>query len=138
MAPIDCPWRTLNAAMDFFARVTTGFWPVIWPSSLTAPWRYAAADPVPSAPVPALLYVLFYPLPFLFNFLSRFRSGYRFVKIHSSLKTVIYPMSFHTSYTPAPCDRRAIHDRYELARRSGIPIAHSKSISGFPALRYHP
>ena len=24
------PWRTLNCAIDFLARVTTGFWPVIF------------------------------------------------------------------------------------------------------------
>ena len=36
IAPIGMPSRTLNAAIDFFARVTTGFCPVIWPRSATA------------------------------------------------------------------------------------------------------
>ena len=29
IAPIGMPLRTLNCAIDFFARVITGFWPVI-------------------------------------------------------------------------------------------------------------
>ena len=31
------PSRSLNAAIDFFALVITGFWPAIAPSSFTAP-----------------------------------------------------------------------------------------------------
>jgi len=31
------PSRSLNCAIDLVALVMTGFWPAIWPSSLTAP-----------------------------------------------------------------------------------------------------
>src|SRR5262249_6222729 len=34
--PIGMPLRILKFAMDFFARVMTAFWPVIWPSSCAA------------------------------------------------------------------------------------------------------
>src|SRR5579859_5564993 len=34
--PIGMPLRILKFAMDFFARVITAFWPVIWPSSCAA------------------------------------------------------------------------------------------------------
>src|SRR5579872_7425369 len=34
--PIGMPLRILKFAMDFFARVMTGFWPLIWPSSTAA------------------------------------------------------------------------------------------------------
>ena len=37
MAPIDMPSRSLKAAIDFLALVTTGFWPAIALSSFTAP-----------------------------------------------------------------------------------------------------
>ncbi len=50
MAPIGMPSRTLNAAIDFFAFVTTGFCPVIWPSSLTAGsmiFAFCVASPTP-------------------------------------------------------------------------------------------
>ena len=33
MTPIGIPLRTLNCAIDFLARRTTGFWPVMRPSS---------------------------------------------------------------------------------------------------------
>jgi len=36
IAPIGIPARSLKAAIDFFARVTTGAWPVIHRRSLTA------------------------------------------------------------------------------------------------------
>ncbi len=36
MQPIGMFSRSLNAAMDFFAFVITGFWPAIAPSSATA------------------------------------------------------------------------------------------------------
>jgi hypothetical protein len=42
--------------------------------------HYAAPVPVPSTP-PPIPSDLFSLLPFRFNFLSRFRSGYRFVRI---------------------------------------------------------
>ena len=50
IAPIDCPSRTLNAAIDFFALVTTGFCPVICPSSFTAgssTFAFCVASPTP-------------------------------------------------------------------------------------------
>src|SRR5262249_50267871 len=34
--PIGMPLRILKFAIDFFARVITAFWPVIWPSSCAA------------------------------------------------------------------------------------------------------
>src|SRR5580692_6732386 len=34
--PIGMPLRILKFAMDFFARVMIGFWPLIWPSSTAA------------------------------------------------------------------------------------------------------
>ncbi len=37
MQPIDMPSRSLKAAIDFLALVTTGFWPAIAPNSFTAP-----------------------------------------------------------------------------------------------------
>ena len=36
MAPIGMPARSLKAAIDFLARVTTGFWPEISVRSFTA------------------------------------------------------------------------------------------------------
>ena len=36
MAPIGMPARNLNAAIDFLARVTTGFWPEMSARSFTA------------------------------------------------------------------------------------------------------
>ena len=50
IAPIGMPSRTLKAAIDFLARVTTGFCPVIWPSSFTAGSRifaFCVASPTP-------------------------------------------------------------------------------------------
>ena len=35
-APMGMPSRTLKAAMDFLARVTTAFWPAMAESSATA------------------------------------------------------------------------------------------------------
>ncbi len=37
MQPMDMPSRSLNAAIDLRALVTTGFWPAICVSSFTAP-----------------------------------------------------------------------------------------------------
>src|ERR1700722_15067347 len=34
--PIGMPLRILKLAIDFLARVITGFWPLIWPSSTAA------------------------------------------------------------------------------------------------------
>ena len=36
IVPMGMPWRSLNAAMDFLARVVTGFWPVTARSSSAA------------------------------------------------------------------------------------------------------
>src|SRR5215468_1089941 len=36
MQPMGMPLRILKFAIDFFARVITAFWPVIWPSSCAA------------------------------------------------------------------------------------------------------
>src|SRR2546423_12715453 len=50
MAPIDCPSRTLNCAMDFLALVMIGFCPVIWLSSLAAgssSLGFCVASPIP-------------------------------------------------------------------------------------------
>jgi hypothetical protein len=50
IAPIGMPSRTLKAAIDFFARVTTGFCPVICPSSFTAgsiSFAFCVASPTP-------------------------------------------------------------------------------------------
>jgi hypothetical protein len=50
LAPIDWPSRTLKPAMDFLALVTSGFWPVIWVRSRTAPSSRRAsriASPMP-------------------------------------------------------------------------------------------
>ena len=49
-APIGIPVRSLNCAIDFFARRTVGFCPVIWVRSRTAPsisFASRAASPTP-------------------------------------------------------------------------------------------
>jgi len=50
------PWRTLNWAIDFFARRTAAFWPVILPSS-SAPTSTTLAFWVAS-PSPMLITTL--------------------------------------------------------------------------------
>src|SRR4051812_43849619 len=57
MAPIGMPSRTLKAAIDLRARVTTGFCPVICPSSLTAGSRIFAF--CVASPTPMLTTILF-------------------------------------------------------------------------------
>src|ERR1017187_4972251 len=50
MQPIAWPSRSLNCEMDLAALVMTGFWPAIWPSSLTAPsisLAFCVASPSP-------------------------------------------------------------------------------------------
>jgi hypothetical protein len=51
MQPIFIPSRSLKVAMDFFARVTTGRWPVMLPRSSKAcssslGWRIASPSPM--------------------------------------------------------------------------------------------
>ena len=50
MQPIGMPSRSLNAAIDFFALVITGFCPAICASSFTAPsmsFAFCVASPKP-------------------------------------------------------------------------------------------
>ena len=50
LAPMGMPSRSLNCAIDFFARRITGFWPVIAARSRTAPsmsLASRAASPTP-------------------------------------------------------------------------------------------
>ncbi len=51
LQPMGTPWRRLKLAIDFLARVTTGFWPVMLPSSVTAtssPLGFLTASPMPT------------------------------------------------------------------------------------------
>ena len=66
IAPIGMPLRTLNCAIDFFARVTTGFWPVTRASS--------------SAPVSTILaFCVASPRPMLTTTFSIFGMAITFV-----------------------------------------------------------
>ena len=50
MVPIGMPLRTLNCAIDFLARVTTGFWPVmraISSAPVSTIFAFCVASPSP-------------------------------------------------------------------------------------------
>ena len=68
LAPIALPSRSLKPAIDFLARVTTGFWPVIVARSRTAPssreaWAVAAPTPMLSTTLESRGTCMTLPMP---------------------------------------------------------------------------